>query len=159
MRRSARWLLAIFVLAMLLLCVAPLVVIFRLDGPSAQQGQTRAQPLIEALERYKQAHGNYPADLQTLVPAYLENIPKPALRYPYFYTVCTDGSVYILLFRPGGHSDLTPKRWGYSSATRAWKFGDGGAPPYFYETPCLGYGQRVLLYYQSKTGCAQGRII
>lgn len=139
MRRSTRQILpTVFVLAMLLLCVVPLTVVFRLDGPTAEQGQTRAQPLIEALERYEQATGDYPGDLQELVPIYLAAIPKPALRYPYFYTVCPDRSVYILLFRPGGHSDLTPKSWGYSSATHAWKFGDGGAPPYFYETPCLG---------------------
>ena len=141
MRRSTRrMLLTVVVLAMLLLCVVPLVIIFRLDGPTAEQGQTRAAPLIEALEQYRQNEGHYPQDEQDLVPIYLAAIPKPALRYPYFYTVCPDRSVYILSFRPGGHSDLTPKYWGYSSATGAWKFADGGAPPYFYETPCLGYG-------------------
>lgn len=141
MRRSTRqMLLTVFVLAMLLLCGVPLTVVFRLDGPTAEQGQTRAQPLIDALERYHETNGAYAPDLPTLVPTYLATIPKPALRYPYFYTLCPDRSVYILSFRPGRHSDLTPKYWGYSSATRAWKFGNGGAPPYFMETPCLGYG-------------------
>jgi hypothetical protein len=82
----------------------------------------RAQPLIEALERYRQSEGYYPQDEQDLVPTYLSAIPKPAWRYPYFYIVCTDGTAYTVGFRPRGHSDLTLQYWDYSSEHQAWKY-------------------------------------
>jgi hypothetical protein len=132
---SRLWLLTIIPIVFFILLAIPLTILFRLDGPTAEQGQTRAQPLIDALERYRGANGEYPPDLETLVPTYIETIPKPAWRYHYVYIVCPDKSYYTLGFRPRGHSDLTPEYWDYSSLQKAWKFGDG-APAYVYEKSC-----------------------
>lgn len=123
--------------SLLVICVIPIVMLFRLDGPAAQQGQQRAAPLMDALERYRHDEGRYPARLELLVPTYLPTVPRAAWRYPYTYIVCSNGAAYILGFRPGGHSDLTPKSWNYSSEHGAWKFGSGGVPPYYGEISCL----------------------
>ena len=46
---------------------------------------TEAQPLIEAIEAYHAGRGEYPPDLKTLVPEYLNEIPHTgAIAYPNF---------------------------------------------------------------------------
>jgi len=120
-----------------IICVLPIITLFRLDGPSAQQGQQHAAPLMDALERYRQDKGEYPERVDILVPTYLAAVPQAGWRYPYTYIVCPNRAAYLLGFRPGGHSDLTPKYWIYSSEHRAWKFGSGGVPPYYGEVSCL----------------------
>ena len=47
----------------------------------------RSQPLIEAIDRFEREHGEPPASLEALVPAYLSSVPGtgmaayPAYRY------------------------------------------------------------------------------
>lgn len=48
-----------------------------LDQPTANEGQQKADELVNALEQYKNDMGRYPADLDLLVPAYLNVIPQP----------------------------------------------------------------------------------
>jgi hypothetical protein len=52
-------------------------------GRLANAGYTRAQPVIDALEKFHAANGAYPNDLDALVPDYLRSVPPPDgdLRY------------------------------------------------------------------------------
>jgi len=45
--------------------------VFRLNGPTAQQEQTRAAPLIAALERYRRTEEAHPQRMERVVPTLL----------------------------------------------------------------------------------------
>ncbi len=75
-----------------------------LDGATekAAVGQTQVnQTLIAcALERYRIAHGSYPASLDVLVPEYLAKLPNsPITGKPMNYSLNADGT--FLLWSPG----------------------------------------------------------
>jgi hypothetical protein len=74
---------------------------FAVDGPSVQQGAKAAQPVINALEKYKKDHSAYPPALSALVPAYLPSLPSAAPHYPFNYESCSDSSGYRLSFKLG----------------------------------------------------------
>jgi hypothetical protein len=46
------------------------------EGKQAQQGFAAADPIIAALENYKNEQGRYPRRLRELVPQYLEKDPQ-----------------------------------------------------------------------------------
>jgi hypothetical protein len=58
------------------------------EGKQAQQGFAAADPIINALENYKNEQGKYPARLSELVPQYLEKDPqkddKSEIRFVYY---------------------------------------------------------------------------
>lgn len=92
-RRSRFLVVAAAALAVLTACPPPG------KGPRAERGYRLAAPVIDALERYHQAHGVYPDSLPQLVPAFL---PSSALRapvpgHPFRYGRAPDG--YTLTFR------------------------------------------------------------
>ena len=62
-------------LLILLTQTAPIVGDRGLATYCDQQTMATGQPIITALEQYKQAHQNYPPDLASLVPYYLPAIP------------------------------------------------------------------------------------
>ena len=70
------------------------------QGAQAQRGYQAAAPIIAALETYHQAHGQYPATLDTLVPAYLAAIPASVNGYPLTYQAV--GGSYTLQFSYAG---------------------------------------------------------
>ena len=80
------------------------------QGARAQRGYQAAAPIIAALERYHQAHGQYPATLDALVPAELPAVPAEVNSYPITYHAADDG--YTLEFSytgPGmNHCTYTP---------------------------------------------------
>ena len=90
------------------------------EGPKAERGYRRAEPVIGALGRFRTDRGAYPDSLPQLVPAYLPAaalaIPdRPQERYPLGYR------------RVAGHYELTFRYAGpgmnecaYRSATAAW---------------------------------------
>src|SRR5690348_9808202 len=90
-------------------------------GAKAGRGYQRAAPVIEALARYREAHGTFPDSLTQLVPTYLPDsalaVPTPAQeRYPLEYR--TDSLGYELVFRyvgPGMNYCT------YRSVTAKWK--------------------------------------
>jgi hypothetical protein len=101
-------------LAVLLLVVA---VEFEFDGPSIEQGEQRAQPLIQALYAYRQDTGRHPADIHQLVPSYLAQVPKPGWRFYYTYDPCADGPGYRVEFQiraAGGEC-------AYISSVQTWR--------------------------------------
>jgi hypothetical protein len=66
------------------------------QGAQAQRGYQAAAPIIAALETYRQAHGQYPATLDALVPAYLAAIPASVNGNPLTYQAVDDS--YTLQF-------------------------------------------------------------
>ena len=58
------------------------------EGKQAQQGFAAADPIINALENYRNEQGKYPGRLSELVPHYLEKDPqkddKSEVRFIYY---------------------------------------------------------------------------
>ncbi|MDY7077854.1 MAG: hypothetical protein SXV54_13130 [Chloroflexota bacterium] len=57
--------------------LAPIFGQFAVNGICFSMHQREAEPIIEAVEAYRQRHGSYPATLDELVPEYLEIVPVP----------------------------------------------------------------------------------
>ena len=95
---------------------------YRVDGPTVQEGQTRAQPLLAALEQYKINNGSYPSDLQALIPVYLSEIPRPAPRWEYTFEVTGNGDGFVLSFEAGRNFDGDYCE--YYSETQVWRCSD-----------------------------------
>jgi hypothetical protein len=72
------------------LCLALLVWFSRYSAEAYRshrfmQAGLRGQPIISALAAYRRERGDYPEELQSLVPQYLSEIPSTGLlRYPEF---------------------------------------------------------------------------
>jgi hypothetical protein len=45
------------------------------DAQLVTENQNRAEPIIEAIYRYKASEGSFPGELDDLVPEFLESIP------------------------------------------------------------------------------------
>ena len=105
------------------MCFFSYVWLNNLDGPTLEQGQGRAAPLIQALDAYRNKNGAYPNDLQKLVPAYLVTLPRPAWRYDYFYRTDDDRSQFSLNFEERGQA-RGDGFCGYRSATAQWQCTD-----------------------------------
>ena len=102
---------AVLSLVLLAACPAPG------EGPKAQRGEARAEPVIRALAAYRAARGAYPDSLSMLLPAFLADsalrVPDRAQeRYPLEYERTASG--YVLTFRyvgPGmNHCSYRPER-------------------------------------------------
>lgn len=46
------------------------------DAEISEELNSLAQPTIEALYKYQRDHGSYPADIDSLVPTYVEKVPS-----------------------------------------------------------------------------------
>ena len=74
-------------LVVLLAWVAPFAAqpMWALQRLGADACASRAQKVVEALERYRSDEGKYPASLNDLVPRYLSSVPVPGpIAYPRF---------------------------------------------------------------------------
>jgi len=80
------------------------------QGAQAQRGYQASAPIIAALEKYHQAHGQYPPTLAALVPEDLATVPAAVNGYPIDYQAAA-GS-YSLAFSYAGpgmnHCTYTP---------------------------------------------------
>lgn len=90
------------------------------EGPKAQRGYARSQPVIQALERYREEHRMYPTELTTLVPRYLPPTAlqppnDPAQNHPFEYRVERDSYELTFTYAGPGFNRCT-----YASATRRW---------------------------------------
>lgn len=103
-------------------CWMLLFPIYGINGPTAWQGQERAVGLIMALEQYETDTGSYPPNLELLTPAYLPNIPQPALGWQYQYEAQTGGEEFILSFMIG--RSLDGDYCEYTSVTKHWRCSD-----------------------------------
>jgi len=84
------------------------------QGARAEQGYQVCEPVIIALNKYHETHGDYPIALETLIPDYLGQVPKEVNGYPIEYTKTESG--YSLQFSyegPGmNYCTYTPeKQW------------------------------------------------
>ncbi len=95
---------------------------YGIDGPTVQEGQERADKLLIALEQYKHDTGNYPSDLDLLVPTYLPTIPRPAWRWSYEYERQSDGEKFVISFMVGKNIDGDYCE--YSSLAQTWQCTD-----------------------------------
>jgi len=69
-------------------------------GPYEQQGYQACAPIIEALQQYHEATGQYPATLEELIPDYLQQIPSEVNGFPLHYARIGEGQTqtYALAF-------------------------------------------------------------
>ena len=73
------------------------LVITRLD-PAYTELEGTAAPLINALEKYKVEYGNYPDNVEVLVPEYIASIPIcPGKKHPIPYFKENDLDEYVLI--------------------------------------------------------------
>ena len=91
-------------------------------GPTARQGEQRAEPAIAALEAYKLEHGEYP--MQLLVSPDSGQVPRPSRFSSYRYLTLPsrqNRQAFELGFRVRGDVDT----WNcYSSETEEWLLRD-----------------------------------
>ncbi len=86
------------------------------EGPKARQGKAAVQPVVNALESYRQAHNTYPADLEDLAGEG-GGLPGQVLGHPLRYE--RHGATYDLTF---SYATPLPVHCTYSPETR-WKCG------------------------------------
>jgi hypothetical protein len=93
------------------------------EGEAAKRGYAAAQPVIEALEKYKQENGKYPDTWIKLVPKYLNEVPKDnnGLRYSYLYN--EGKNIYVLEFTYDGSGVMGIVECNYYSNTKSWSCG------------------------------------
>ena len=61
---------------------------------------TTGNIIVRALKKYEQNEGTYPSNLQSLVPKYIERIPKPNWGVNYWdYTITKEGNGFALSVR------------------------------------------------------------
>jgi len=70
------------------------------EGPKAELGYKRSVPVIAALEKYRQDHGDYPHYLRDLVPKYIESVSENVDKHPLDYR--KGPQTYQLIFRYEG---------------------------------------------------------
>lgn len=97
-----------------LLCVFGTVVFMQIEASRAEADDATSKQtgtvIIHAIERYRAEHAGLPPDLEALVPAYLDTIPRGARNDHFLYSSFHDistGDSYSLCF-PG----LPRKNWG-----------------------------------------------
>jgi len=66
-----------------------------------EQGKTRGNAIVVALNSYKRDHGEYPKDLNALVPAYLPEISEPFRGAKWGYNADDDGFLLEFCDRGG----------------------------------------------------------
>ena len=72
-----------------------------------ESGQSRAEPILAAIERYRQDNGVYPALLQELVPGYIGAIPKTVTGRNYEYQLDTSAGGYMLCYQLASQKRVT----------------------------------------------------
>ncbi len=81
------------------------------EGEKAERGYVACQPIIEALEAYHDANGQYPRNLEELVPAFIPAYPREVNDEPIQYEMTAQNN-YKLSFSyigPGlNHCTYTP---------------------------------------------------
>ena len=111
-RASTRWRVGLMVIGAVLLVLAPVSI-----SVQSRLLEVRLQPIIVALEAYRDVSGSYPGAIDVLVPEYMESIPNcPNLGVRY-YPRDEDGTItFALTCTTFGFNKHT-----YFSATGLWK--------------------------------------
>jgi hypothetical protein len=90
------------------------------EGEVAKRGYASAQPVIEALDKYKQETGKYPDTWVKLIPKFINEVPKDGngLRYSYLYN--ESKNLYVIEFTYDGSGVLGVTECSYRSNTKSW---------------------------------------
>jgi hypothetical protein len=93
------------------------------EGEVAKRGYATAQPVIDALEKYRQETGKYPDTWVKLIPNYLKELPKDTdgLRYSYLYN--ESKNMFVLEFTYDGTGVVGITECNYYSNTKSWSCG------------------------------------
>lgn len=87
------------------------------EGPRAEAGRRAAAPVITAIERYRNLHGEYPDDLDVLESEVPGSVPREINGHPVRYE--RSGTVYRLTF---SYAAPLPTHCTWTPATK-WKCG------------------------------------
>lgn len=90
------------------------------EGEVAKQGYAAAQPVIEALEKYRQENQTYPDSWIKLVPKYIKELPKDGNDLRYSYSFNQSKNIYTLEFNYDGSGVVGIAECTYYSNTKAW---------------------------------------
>ena len=111
-RASTRWRVGLMVIGAALLALAPVSC-----SVQSRLLEDRLQPIIIALEAYRDANGSYPGAIDALIPEYIESIPTcPNLGIAYFTREEAGTTTFVLTCVTFGFNKHT-----YFSATGSWK--------------------------------------
>lgn len=124
-KRVLRLVVLFFVGAVTIVCMLMLTAFYALDGASLATGINKGEPILLAIEQYRQEKGIYPNALNSLIPEYFKSIPQPAWRYKYSYETCSSNSQYVLWFRRSNDADTY---CGYASSISEWICSDSIPP-------------------------------
>ncbi len=108
-------------LTIILLQLAPVAGLYGLGGYCNDQARARGDQIVAAVQGYQQAHGDYPATLDDLVPAYLPAVPNWSClgRWgpsgDYRLERCPEGAVLLVTPSAEGASLLR-----YNFPTQRW---------------------------------------
>ena len=119
----------------LFLCVCVLAWFYTMDAPTERSGSKKAEPILLALQRYKEKETSYPSTLDKLIPDYISSIPKPSFRQQYCYFRSLDGKFYLLAFIPRGTSVIGYQWYYYDSESDQWT-GEGSGGDYAFPLIC-----------------------
>jgi hypothetical protein len=86
------------------------------EGKRSVRGYFMAQPIIDALEKFKKDSTYYPSDLYALVPKYMADFPSDASKLYLIYDTPDTVNGYVLQFKyygPGANiCNYTPtEKW------------------------------------------------
>ena len=83
--RVVIWVLAVVLGAVSIAIIGITISALNSDGWSratVSRSQSHGNEVVEALNRYRQTHSQYPRDLSDLVPQFLSDVPQPVTGYP-----------------------------------------------------------------------------
>jgi hypothetical protein len=90
------------------------------EGETAKRGYAAAQPIIEALEKYRQDNQKYPDSWIKLVPQYIKELPKDGDGLRFNYSYIDDKNTYTLGFSYDGSGVIGITECKYYSTTKSW---------------------------------------
>ena len=86
-----------------------------------ESNKERASQIIQAIDAYAQEHGQFPEQLDVLVPEYITEIPKTVQDWDFSYRVLMSGH-YELGF---DLASIPDKGCGYASKYEEWECSPG----------------------------------
>ena len=111
-RASIRWRVGLILICAVLLVLAPVSC-----SVQSRLLEDRLQPIIVALEAYRDVNGSYPSGIDALVPDYMESVPTcPNNRITYFPGEEAGTPLFALTCITFGYNNHT-----YYSVTGLWK--------------------------------------
>ncbi len=90
------------------------------ESETAKRGFALSQPVIEALEKYRQDNQNYPQSIPQLTPKYLKETLKDSNELNFTYNFNEQKKSYQLEFSYSEAGSVGISECSYYSDTKAW---------------------------------------